>query len=73
MGWRLWREGAGARTTGDDRFEVDDRVGEGGAVEGLAGHLECREEEWSGHRREASGRKTIEYSIVDLQVPQITS
>jgi len=38
-----WR---GARITGDDRFEVDDRVGEGGAVEGLAGNLECGEEEW---------------------------
>ena len=36
-----WR---GARTTGDDRLEVDDRVGEGSAVECLAGHLERREE-----------------------------
>ena len=40
-GVERWR---GARTTGDDRLEVDDRVGEGGAVEGLAGHLERREE-----------------------------
>jgi hypothetical protein len=28
-----------------DRFEVDDRVGEGSAVEGLEGRLECKEEE----------------------------
>ena len=48
MAWR-WR---GARTTGDDRLEVDDRVGEGSAVECLAGHLERREEERCGHRRE---------------------
>ena len=48
-GVERWR---GARTTGDDRFEVDDRVGEGGAVEGLASHLERREEERCGHRRE---------------------
>lgn len=44
--------GRGARTTGDNRFEVDDRVGEGGAVEGLAGNLECGEEERRGHRWE---------------------
>ena len=55
MAWRgivvETRQKRGARTTGDDGFEVDDRVGEGGAVEGLAGYLECREEEWCGHRR----------------------
>jgi hypothetical protein len=52
----MGRDGVGRgraiRTTGDDRFEVDDHVGEGGAVEGLAGHLECREEKRCGHRRE---------------------
>ena len=40
------------RTTGDDRLEVDDCVSEGGAVEGLAGYFEGREEEWRGHHRE---------------------
>ena len=36
---------------GDVWFEADDRVGEGGAVEGLADYLEYRED-WGGERRD---------------------
>jgi hypothetical protein len=42
---------AAVRTTGDEQLEVDDCVGEGGAVEGLVGYFEC-EEEWWGHHRD---------------------
>ena len=43
---------AAVRTTGDEQLEVDDCVGEGGAVEGLVGYFECGEEEWWGHHRD---------------------
>ena len=43
---------AAVRTTGDEQLEVDDCVGEGGAVEGLVGYFECGEEEWRGHHRD---------------------
>ena len=48
---RYCRMGGAARTARDNRLEVDDCVGECGAVEGLAGYFECREKEWLGHQR----------------------
>jgi hypothetical protein len=45
---RLRRRGA-RRTAGDDRFDIDDRVGQRGAVERLAGYFERREEEGRCH------------------------
>ena len=73
MAWRgiavETRQKRGARTTGDDGFEVDDRVGEGGAVEGLAGYLECREEEWCGHRRKRT--VALQYCMLSVALSTI--
>jgi hypothetical protein len=56
--------GRDARTARDDRFKVDDSVGEGGAVECLTGHLKVREEDRYSHRRGMFARTPVRLECV---------